>query len=259
MKYGYSAVGCVADGRRVFALHPHQDVFLAPQQMCIPVPDAVPTPRAVLAANMETALNIVWDAAPLAGERVLVIGAGVVGLLTRIAAGAHSRPRASPWWISIARARRSGAAVRLRLRRCPNGAPTEQELVVHASASEAGLASGAGLRRLRGAHRRGELVRRPRARAAARRGLPCAAAAADRDPGRRRRTADARPAQPCRATGDWRSSCWPIPPTTRYWTGRRASRICRSRCRAFSHRAACVTSSPMGPSECSASPSATTS
>ena len=49
--------------------------------MCIPVPDAVPTHRAVLAANMETALNILWDAAPLAGERMLVIGAGVVGLL----------------------------------------------------------------------------------------------------------------------------------------------------------------------------------
>ncbi len=68
--------------QRVFVLHPHQDVFLAPAAMCIAVPDAVPTPRAVLAANMETALNLVWDAAPLAGERMLVIGAGVVGLLT---------------------------------------------------------------------------------------------------------------------------------------------------------------------------------
>ena len=87
VKYGYSAVGVVEDGpdallgRRVFVLHPHQDRFLAPVAMCIPVPDAVPDARAVLAANMETAVNILWDARPLAGERALVIGAGVVGLL----------------------------------------------------------------------------------------------------------------------------------------------------------------------------------
>jgi hypothetical protein len=68
-------------GRRVFCLHPHQDRFLAPAAMCIPVPDAVPDRRAVLAANMETAVNVLWDARPLVGERALVIGAGVVGLL----------------------------------------------------------------------------------------------------------------------------------------------------------------------------------
>ena len=80
VKYGYSAVGVTDTGARVFVLHPHQDVFNAPAEMCIPVPDAVPTPRAVLAANLETALNSVWDAAPLAGERMLVVGAGVVWL-----------------------------------------------------------------------------------------------------------------------------------------------------------------------------------
>lgn len=66
VKYGYAAVG-EAEGRRVFVLHPHQEAFVAPRAMCIPVPDAVPTPRAVLAANMETALNLMWDAVPLAG------------------------------------------------------------------------------------------------------------------------------------------------------------------------------------------------
>ena len=81
VKYGYCAVGRTEDGGRVFVLHPHQDAFVAPAAMCIPVPDAVPTHRAVLAANMETALNVMWDAVPLAGERMLVIGAGVVGLL----------------------------------------------------------------------------------------------------------------------------------------------------------------------------------
>ncbi|RYJ02432.1 MAG: dehydrogenase, partial [Acetobacteraceae bacterium] len=87
VKYGYAAVGVVEAGppallgRRVFCLHPHQDRFLAPAAMCLPVPDAVPDRRAVLAANMETAVNVLWDARPLVGERALVIGAGVVGLL----------------------------------------------------------------------------------------------------------------------------------------------------------------------------------
>ena len=86
--------------------------------MCIPVPDAVPTPRAVLAANMETALNLLWDAAPLAGERMLVIGAGVVGLLLRRLAGAHSRRAGHGGGHQRARDA-AGTTVRLRLRVCP--------------------------------------------------------------------------------------------------------------------------------------------
>ncbi len=87
VKYGYCAVGVIEDGPRdrvggrVFVLHPHQDRFLAPLAMCIPLPDALPDARAVLGANMETALNILWDAAPVIGERALVVGGGVVGLL----------------------------------------------------------------------------------------------------------------------------------------------------------------------------------
>src|ERR1700735_1946875 len=82
VKYGYSAVALTGQGQRVFVLHPHQDRFNAPAAMCIPIPDAIPTRRAVLAANMETALNLLWDAAPLPGEHMLVVGAGVLGLLT---------------------------------------------------------------------------------------------------------------------------------------------------------------------------------
>jgi threonine dehydrogenase-like Zn-dependent dehydrogenase len=137
VKYGYSAVGRAADGRRKFVLHPHQDVILAPETMCIPVPDAVPTSRAVLAANMETALNLLWDAVPLAGERILVIGAGVVGLL---AASLLARvPAAQVTLVDVDPARAPLAA------RFGCGfafledAPADQELVVHASASEAGL------------------------------------------------------------------------------------------------------------------------
>jgi threonine dehydrogenase-like Zn-dependent dehydrogenase len=137
VKYGYSVVGEREDGARVFALHPHQDRFYAPAAMCVPVPGNVPTRRAVLAANMETALNLCWDAAPLAGERVLVIGAGVVGLLAasllvRVPAVAVTVVDVNP--ARAALAQRLGCAFAL-----PDAAPADQELIVHASASEAGL------------------------------------------------------------------------------------------------------------------------
>jgi NADPH:quinone reductase-like Zn-dependent oxidoreductase len=137
VKYGYCAVGRTEDARRVFVLHPHQDVFVAPMAMCIPVPDAVPTHRGVLAANMETALNVLWDAVPLAGERVLVIGAGVVGLLAASLLACIPGARVTVVDIDAARgalAQRFGCGFSL-----PERAPHEQDLVVHASASEAGL------------------------------------------------------------------------------------------------------------------------
>jgi NADPH:quinone reductase-like Zn-dependent oxidoreductase len=137
VKYGYSAVGRTADGRRVFVLHPHQDVFLAPAAMCISLPDVVPTRRAVLAANMETALNLTWDAAPCAGERILVIGAGVVGLLTASLLARIPGAHVTVVDVDATRetlARRFDCDFAL-----PDRAPAEQELIVHASASEAGL------------------------------------------------------------------------------------------------------------------------
>jgi len=137
VKYGYGAVGMTAEGRRVFVLHPHQDCFHAPAAMCIPVPDAVPTDRAVLAANMETALNVAWDAAPLIGERVLVVGAGVVGLL---AAALLARVPAARVTVIDIEPTRAPIAERLRCRfALPAEAPPEQELIVHASATETGL------------------------------------------------------------------------------------------------------------------------
>jgi NADPH:quinone reductase-like Zn-dependent oxidoreductase len=137
VKYGYSAVGTDPEGRRVFVLHPHQDLFLAPGTMCIPVPDAVPSRRAVLAANMETALNVLWDAAPLAAERITVIGAGVVGLLT---ASLLARiPAAQVTVVDINPARAAPAARFGCVFADPAEAPANQDLIVHASASEAGL------------------------------------------------------------------------------------------------------------------------
>lgn len=87
VKYGYAAVGRVdvgpADlaGRNVFCLHPHQDRFVVGADQVVPLPDGVSAGRAVLAANMETALNIVWDAGILPGDRIAIFGAGVVGAL----------------------------------------------------------------------------------------------------------------------------------------------------------------------------------
>ncbi len=139
VKYGYSAVAQTPQGARVFVLHPHQDRFNAPAAQCVAVPDEVPTPRAVLAANMETALNIVWDAGPLPGERICVIGAGVVGLLT--AALLARVPACAVTVLDIeagraAIARRFGCAFAH-----PDAAPGGQELLVHATGTASGLAT----------------------------------------------------------------------------------------------------------------------
>ncbi len=137
VKYGYAAVGLLEDGQRVFVLHPHQDLFLAPAAMCIPVPDGVPDTRAVLAANMETALNIIWDARPIPGERALVIGAGVVGLLV-----AHLLSRFPGLDLVLCDADPSRAAIAaaLGLRFCrPEAAPEDRELIIHASGNPEGL------------------------------------------------------------------------------------------------------------------------
>ncbi len=87
VKYGYCAVARVEAGprdligRTIFALHPHQDFFVAPVSMTALVPDGVPPARAVLAANMETALNALWDSGAGPGDRIAIFGGGAVGLL----------------------------------------------------------------------------------------------------------------------------------------------------------------------------------
>ncbi|MGE0863388.1 MAG: zinc-binding alcohol dehydrogenase [Vicinamibacterales bacterium] len=88
VKYGYSLAGVVehgADellGRHVFVLHPHQTRFVVPAAAVTVLPDGVLPERAVLAANLETALNGIWDARPHVGDRIAVIGGGTVGMLT---------------------------------------------------------------------------------------------------------------------------------------------------------------------------------
>lgn len=92
VKYGYASVGVVEHGppalagRTVFCLHPHQSRYVVPASAVAPVPDTVPAQRAVLAANMETAVNALWDAPPRVGDRVAVVGGGALGcLLARLA------------------------------------------------------------------------------------------------------------------------------------------------------------------------------
>jgi threonine dehydrogenase-like Zn-dependent dehydrogenase len=143
VKYGYSSVGEVVEGpaelqgRPVFCLHPHQDFYHVPAAAVVPLPEGVPPARAVLAANVETALNAVWDAEPVAAEQVVVIGAGVVGLLTAWLLREQTSMAVTAFDID---ARRAPVAEVLGVpftTDSPEGA--DAGLVVHASGSERGL------------------------------------------------------------------------------------------------------------------------
>lgn len=149
VKYGYCSVGRVTHGPRelvdkpVFCLYPHQDHYVVPAAMVVPIPESVPAHRAVLTANMETALNGVWDANPMLGERVCIIGAGVVGslvayLCARIAGVEVTLVDINPEREALARA--LGVPFAL-----PEQAPTDQDCVIHASGHPEGLCLAMGL------------------------------------------------------------------------------------------------------------------
>ena len=143
VKYGYAMVGRVEAGpadlkdRFVFALYPHQTVFNLPAENIVALPEGLPPERAVLAANMETALNATWDAAPGPAGRIAVVGAGVLGLL--VARLCARMPGTSVTVVDIEPSR-AGIAAKLNLAfAAPDAAPRDCSLVVHTSASEAGL------------------------------------------------------------------------------------------------------------------------
>lgn len=145
VKYGYCAVGIVDAGpdhmlgRTVFCLHPHQDRFIAPAESLTLVPATVPPRRAVLAANMQTALNAHWDAGSGPADRIVVVGGGVIGLL--VAWLAAKLPGAEVTLVDVEPGR-AALAASLGLRfALPADAPSEADLVFHASATAAGLAS----------------------------------------------------------------------------------------------------------------------
>jgi len=148
VKYGYCATGRVEAGparlvgRRVFVLHPHQDLFIAPESMAVPVPDDVPARRATLAANMETALNALWDSGGAPADRIAVIGGGIVGLL--MAYLAARLPGAEVTLVDIAEERRAlaeGLGIRFAL---PTDAPADCDVVFHTSVTHQGLATAIG-------------------------------------------------------------------------------------------------------------------
>jgi 2-desacetyl-2-hydroxyethyl bacteriochlorophyllide A dehydrogenase len=145
VKYGYAAVGIVTEGppplrdRTVFCLHPHQDRFVAPVSMLAVLPDSVPPRRAIFAANMETALNAMWDSGAGPGDRIVVVGAGVVGLL--IARLAARLPGAEVTVVDVAPERAETARALGCGFAAPCAAPTGADVVFHASVTPQGLAT----------------------------------------------------------------------------------------------------------------------
>ncbi|TQK50873.1 threonine dehydrogenase-like Zn-dependent dehydrogenase [Streptomyces sp. SLBN-118] len=144
VKYGYLNVGLVEEGprellgRTVFSLYPHQTRFVVPAKAVTPVPDTVPAARAVLAGTVETAVNAVWDAAPMLGDRIAVVGAGMVGASVAAVLARFPAVRVQLVDANPARADVAGAlGVDFAL---PEEAAGDCDLVVHASATEDGLA-----------------------------------------------------------------------------------------------------------------------
>jgi threonine dehydrogenase-like Zn-dependent dehydrogenase len=143
VKYGYLNVGEVEDGppelrgRTVFCLYPHQTSYVVPAAAVSVVPEGVPPARAVLAGTIQTAVNALWDACPLVGDRVAVVGAGMVGccvarLLRRFPAVRVTLVDVDKGRADVADALGVGFAL-------PDDAAGGRDLVVHTSATSAGL------------------------------------------------------------------------------------------------------------------------
>lgn len=143
VKYGYALVGAVTDGpadrlgQMCFALHPHQTLARVPETAAMPLPDGLPPRRAVLAANMETAVNVTWDSGAGPGDRVLVVGAGVVGLLVAHVTAAIPGTQVTLCDINPDRATLADAMGAAFV--APADAPGGQDIVINTSASAAGL------------------------------------------------------------------------------------------------------------------------
>jgi threonine dehydrogenase-like Zn-dependent dehydrogenase len=143
VKYGYLSVGVVEEGpehvrgQTVFCLYPHQDTYVVPVSAVAAVPDGIPADRAVLAGTVETAVNALWDAPPLVGDRIAVVGAGMVGCCV-----ARLASRCAGTTVTLVDALESRADVAERLGvgfALPAEAEGGCELVVHTSATSEGL------------------------------------------------------------------------------------------------------------------------
>jgi threonine dehydrogenase-like Zn-dependent dehydrogenase len=149
VKYGYLSVGVVEEGpaallgRTVFCLHPHQTAYVVPASAVTVVPDDVPARRAVLAGTVETAVNALWDLAPLVGDRIAVVGAGMVGcavarLLAQVPGVEVTLVDVDPDRAAVAAALGARFAV-------PDDAPRRCDSVVHTSGTGSGLRLALGL------------------------------------------------------------------------------------------------------------------
>jgi len=143
VKYGYLNVGVVEEGlaalvgRTVFCLYPHQTAYVVPADAVVAVPEGVPPARAVLTGTVETAVNALWDAAPLVGDRITVVGAGMVGCCV---AGILARFPGTTVQLVDVNPDRAGVASALGVEFAPPaGAAGARDLVIHASATSAGL------------------------------------------------------------------------------------------------------------------------
>lgn len=143
VKYGYLNVGVVErgpselHGRTVFCLFPHQTAYVVPASAVAVVPEDVPPARAVLAGTIETAVNALWDAAPLLGDRIAVVGAGMVGccvarLVARFPGADVTLVDVNPGRAEVAAALELDFAL-------PHEAAGDNDLVLHTSATSAGL------------------------------------------------------------------------------------------------------------------------
>jgi len=148
VKYGYCAVGIVEQGPKdwlgvpVFALHPHQTRFVVPVDRLVAIPDGLPLRRAALAANMETALNALWDSGTGPGDRIVIVGAGLIGLL--VAFLAARLPGADVVVVDVEPARAPLVTALGAEFRTPGAVAGDADVVFHASAHEEGLITALG-------------------------------------------------------------------------------------------------------------------
>jgi NADPH:quinone reductase-like Zn-dependent oxidoreductase len=148
VKYGYANVGRVVSGpeglagKTVFCLYPHQQRYRVPASAVTPLPPGLPASRAILAANMETAVNGLWDAMPCIGDRIAVVGLGVVGLLV---AWLASRIPGTQVVALDTNPGREVVARKLGLTFVSQSSAEDFDLVIHASGESAGLATALGL------------------------------------------------------------------------------------------------------------------
>ena len=142
VKYGYSSCGVVEEGppelidKIVFSLHPHQDNYLLPKEAAYVLPAGVPPKRSILAANMETALNALWDVAPCLGGHIAVVGAGAIGCLV---AYLCARVLGTDVTLIDVNPKRRQVANDLGVKFSVNSVDGMMDLVVHASGTPSGL------------------------------------------------------------------------------------------------------------------------